>query len=107
MSFSLDKIHTALDELYNCGWKDRNNERDYDPRGTDQWQVVLDLFRQHAAVESPETIMLPRTLTHAMIDAADMRDDDEPLSDWGKVRFASRQAIWDAQIAAYEKENTR
>lgn len=40
-----DVLYKALDELYRRGWNDRNKERDYDPRGTTQWQDVLDLFR--------------------------------------------------------------
>lgn len=40
-----DLLYDALDELYRRGWQDRNKERDYDPRGTTQWQKVLDLFR--------------------------------------------------------------
>ncbi len=40
-----DILYKAFDELYLRGWQDRNNGRDYDPRGTTQWQNVLDLFR--------------------------------------------------------------
>ena len=40
-----DPFYEALDELYHRGWSDRNKELKYDPRGTKQWQNVLDLFR--------------------------------------------------------------
>lgn len=40
-----DVLYKALDELYLRGWQDRNKGKDYDPRGTTQWQDVLDLFR--------------------------------------------------------------
>lgn len=50
-----DVLYKALDELYHRGWQDRNKERDYDPRGTTQWQDVLDLFRlQKKQLESGE-----------------------------------------------------
>jgi hypothetical protein len=40
-----DPLYKALDKLYERGWVDRNKGQDYDPRGTEEWQSVLDLFR--------------------------------------------------------------
>lgn len=40
-----DPLYTALDALYSRGWGDYHNKRDHDPRGTNEWQAVLDLFR--------------------------------------------------------------
>lgn len=40
-----DALYRAFDELYFRGWQDRHKGKDYDPRGTTQWQAVLDLFR--------------------------------------------------------------
>ncbi len=40
-----DPLYKALDKLYERGWVDKHQERDYDPRGTEAWQSVLDLFR--------------------------------------------------------------
>lgn len=63
--------------------------------------AITALTRPAATAVVPEGfVMVPRIITPEMEDAANMRDDDEPLSDWGKVRDASRQAIWDAMIAA-------
>jgi len=41
-----DPLYNALDDLYNRGWRDHYQERRSAPRG-DQWQAVLDLFREH------------------------------------------------------------
>jgi len=40
-----DPLYKALDKLYERGWVDKHKGRDYDPRGTEEWQGVLDLFR--------------------------------------------------------------
>jgi len=41
-----DVLYIALDNLYNRGWVDKHKNCPYDPRGTKDWQEVLDLFRQ-------------------------------------------------------------
>jgi hypothetical protein len=38
-------LYNAVDALYSSGWDDRHCERDYDPRGTAEWQAVVDVFR--------------------------------------------------------------
>ena len=42
-----DPLYNALDDLYHRGWRDYHQKRRSDPRGCKQWQVVLDLFREH------------------------------------------------------------
>lgn len=74
-------------------------------RGEYKWQDAEgDLgSSRHAAQPQPSVadwVMVPRKITPEMEDAADRRDDDEPASGWGKIRPASRQAIWDAMLAA-------
>ncbi len=44
-----DPLYKALDKLYERGWVDKHKGRDYDPRGTVEWQSVLDLFRLQKA----------------------------------------------------------
>ena len=38
------EVMCALDELYAAGYKDRERGRDYDPRGTEEWQDVHDML---------------------------------------------------------------
>jgi hypothetical protein len=45
-------------------------------------------------------VMVPRVPTPEMIEAAERREDDEPLSDWGKVVSAPHAEIYKAMIAA-------
>jgi hypothetical protein len=40
-----DPLYNALDNLYARGWRDSHQKRHYDPRGTKEWQSVLDIFR--------------------------------------------------------------
>lgn len=40
-----DPLCKALDALYSRGWADLHKGHDHDPRGTTEWQAVLDLFR--------------------------------------------------------------
>ena len=44
-----DPLYKTLDKLYERGWIDKHKEQDYDPRGTTEWQSVLDLFRLQKA----------------------------------------------------------
>lgn len=44
-----DPLYVALDALYSRGWTDHYKGRKHDPRGTNEWQAVLDLFREHRA----------------------------------------------------------
>jgi hypothetical protein len=44
--------------------------------------------------------LVPVVITDAMEVAADKRDVDEPLSDWGNSVLPSRQAIWTAMLEA-------
>ena len=48
-----DPLYQALDKLYERGWIHKHKERDYDPRGTIEWQSVLDLFRLQKETFSP------------------------------------------------------
>ena len=41
-----DPLYLALDALYERGWTDSEKHK-HDPRGTNQWQAVLDLFRAY------------------------------------------------------------
>lgn len=43
-----DPLYLALDALYSRGWTDRGRH-DHDPRGTNEWQAVLDIYRANAA----------------------------------------------------------
>lgn len=40
-----DPLYLALDALYSRGWVDLHKGKDHDPRGTVEWQAVLDLVR--------------------------------------------------------------
>jgi Lar family restriction alleviation protein len=42
-----DPLYLVLDALYERGWTDGEKHK-HDPRGTIQWQAVLDLFRSIA-----------------------------------------------------------
>ena len=39
-----DPLYKALDELYARGWADRHKGRDYDPRGTIEWELANSIF---------------------------------------------------------------
>lgn len=45
-------------------------------------------------------VMVPREPTEAMLDAAMTREDDEPLTDWGKIVPAPHAEIYKAMLAA-------
>lgn len=47
-----DPLYLALDALYQRGWDDLHQGRKYDPRGTKEWQSVLDLFRSGRTLAS-------------------------------------------------------
>ena len=40
-----DPLYKALDALYERGWRDYFQGHSFDPRGSKEWQDVLDLFR--------------------------------------------------------------
>ena len=40
-----DPLYNAMDCLYERGYLDKHRAQGYDPRGTKEWQAVLDLFR--------------------------------------------------------------
>jgi len=48
-----DPLYKALDALYERGHADYDRKK-YDPRGTNEWQAVLDLFRLCARSSVPE-----------------------------------------------------
>ena len=39
-----DAIYDVLDKLYRRGWYDSHKGKDYDPRGTEEWQNVCDII---------------------------------------------------------------
>ena len=39
-------LYKLLDNLYHRGWTDNHCERDWDPRGTKEWQAALDTFKE-------------------------------------------------------------
>lgn len=41
-------LYKILDDLYERGWADKHKGRDYDPRGTAEWQTLLDLFTRES-----------------------------------------------------------
>lgn len=43
---NIDTIMLGLDNLYCAGYYDCKKDRDYDPRGTGQWQGLMDMFTQ-------------------------------------------------------------
>ncbi len=43
-------FRALADELYARGYEDRQKERDYDPRGSDAWQAVVDAAFQALAM---------------------------------------------------------
>ena len=49
------ELYKILDALYHRGWVDLHKGRDYDPRGTVEWQAVLDMFVAQSSKTSPET----------------------------------------------------
>lgn len=53
-NLSDDTLYWALDRLYERGWLDKHKENDYDPRGTQEWQHTLDLFRAFRAALTAE-----------------------------------------------------
>jgi hypothetical protein len=70
------------------------------PEGAD---AIVALIRRLAAPSKEagaEFVLVPREPTDAMIEAAEMREDDEPLSDWGKLVSAPHAEIYKAMIAA-------
>jgi hypothetical protein len=40
-----DPLYKAIDALYNRGWTDYHRSNRHDPRGTREWQTILDMFR--------------------------------------------------------------
>lgn len=48
----LDAAYKVADALYAAGYKDRHNERDYDPRKCPEWQAVVDPLIEQAAPEA-------------------------------------------------------
>ena len=40
-----DPLYKAIDALYNRGWTDYHRKNRHDPRGTREWQTILDMFR--------------------------------------------------------------
>jgi hypothetical protein len=48
-------------------------------------------------------VLVPREPTEAMLDAAMTREDDEPLTDWGKIIPAPHAEIYKAMLAAAPK----
>lgn len=49
----LDEAYKLADAVYAAGYKDRHNERDYDPRKCPEWQAVVDPLIQEATPEAP------------------------------------------------------
>jgi hypothetical protein len=60
-------------------------------------------LRKYAAIarglESGEWVILPKHATDAMVEAAEIREDEEPASDWGKIVPAPHEAIYTAMLA--------
>ena len=44
-----DPLYKALDALYERGWSDSEKHK-HDPRGTNEWQAVQDIFRANRAI---------------------------------------------------------
>lgn len=45
---NLDEAHKLADALYDAGYNAKRKGKDYDPRGTDEWQAVVDnLLKQN------------------------------------------------------------
>lgn len=47
-------IYEKADSLYKRGYTDRQNGKDYDPRGCDEWQEVIDWLTPAAPVDERE-----------------------------------------------------
>jgi hypothetical protein len=43
---SLNDTYALADAAYRRGWEDRHRGKDYDPRGTAEWQAVADAMGQ-------------------------------------------------------------
>lgn len=87
----LEEISDSFDGAYE-GWeKDRS----------DLYRAAA-ILRQAAALPAvPEGwVLVPREPTEAMLEAAMQREDDEPLSDWGKLVPAPHAEIYAAMLAA-------
>jgi len=47
-----EDIYYLIDKLYTAGYEDRRKERNYDPRGCDEWQDVFNvLSKQNRLVQ--------------------------------------------------------
>ena len=87
-NFVTDKLYTALDKLYSRGWLDLHKGRHYDPRGTVEWQMVLDLCR----------VMAKRARDgekkYATIVSHNSQDERQLMVSW--VKLADGETIADA-----------
>lgn len=90
-----DPLYEALDALYTRGWADLHKGRDHDPRGTVEWQRVLDLFRARArpAAALPEVTdaMVGRALS-ALLTARGTYENEVPVVD-DEIRAALTAAL--------------
>lgn len=69
-----DPLYRALDRLYERGWLDKHNEDNYDPRGTQEWQDVLDLFRLSRATPPAATGWVPEYWLVTRDDGAEWKE---------------------------------
>ena len=46
MTMRPDLLWKILDAVYQRGWTDRGRDKDFDPRGTEEWQVAQDVLMQ-------------------------------------------------------------
>jgi hypothetical protein len=74
----------------------------YNTLGAAMVRVVTAALRQPAQVGAgPDGwVLVPREPTEQMIEAAMQREDDEPLSDWGRMVPAPHAEIYKAMLAA-------
>lgn len=78
------------------GWKDAKRPFGYH----DALERSASLAEHDAQPAPGEWVMVPKVPTEAMIEAAEIREDDEPLSDWGETVRAPHEAIYAAMLAA-------
>lgn len=86
-------IYEKADSLYKRGYTDRQNGKDYDPRGCDEWQEVVDWLTPAAPVQEPA---VPRGIpAQEVIDAIEAWKSAwlkvPPFAD--RVNKATREAI--------------
>lgn len=71
------ELHVLLDNLYKKGYEDRQKERDYDPRGSIEWEIcqeVMSAQLQGAGEAVPKFRHWSEALVDDLIVSGDVSD---------------------------------